>query len=165
MCRCTTKPTNLRCAHSEDSDQPWQPSSLIRVFAMPFVGSYRSNFSSFEQRRLIGLGGSLGWSESSLGAYVSLSVLSCYGSLITVPFHRNLVRVHVKSLWRPHTYNPFLFLICQVFLARINHQMPSEMEWIFSGFTVLLKLTSSSKPKYMLLKRTEHVSLTESKVT
>ena len=40
------------CAPSEDSDQPWHPPSLIRVFAVHLMGS-----------------GCPGWSESSLGTH------------------------------------------------------------------------------------------------
>ena len=40
------------CAPSEDSDQPGQLPSLIRVFTVRSIGSERSNVSSCEQRRL-----------------------------------------------------------------------------------------------------------------
>ena len=40
------------CAPSEDSDQPGHPPSLIRVFAMRSMGSWRLQLSSCGQRRL-----------------------------------------------------------------------------------------------------------------
>ena len=42
----------LTCAPSED-----HPSSLIRVFAVRFIGSYGPKVSSDRQRKLIKLGG------------------------------------------------------------------------------------------------------------
>ena len=51
MSRSMTKPTKW-CAPSEDSDQPGHPSSLIRVFAVRSVGSYRPEVSSCGQQRL-----------------------------------------------------------------------------------------------------------------
>ena len=57
------------CAPSEDSDQPGHPPSLIRVFAVRFMGSQEPKLSSCGQRRLIRLGRCPGWSESSLGAH------------------------------------------------------------------------------------------------
>ena len=47
------------------------------VFAVPFFCSYGPQFSSRGQWRLIRLGRCQGWSESLLGAQVSLLVLSC----------------------------------------------------------------------------------------
>ena len=58
-------------ATGEDSDQPGHPPSLIRVFAVNSVGSWGPNISSCGQRRLIRLDGCLGWSVSSLGAFLS----------------------------------------------------------------------------------------------
>ena len=40
------------CAPSEDSDQPGHPPSLIRVFAVRSMGSWRPNVSQCGQRRL-----------------------------------------------------------------------------------------------------------------
>ena len=58
------------CAPSEESNQPGNPPSLIRVFAVrmkkPWVLSYPL---SGQRRLLIRLGGYPGWSESSLGAH------------------------------------------------------------------------------------------------
>ena len=47
-----TKPTKIICAPSEDSDQPGHQPSLIRVFAMSSMGSWRPSVSSCGQRRL-----------------------------------------------------------------------------------------------------------------
>ena len=41
----------MACAPSEDSDQPEHPPSLIRVFAVRFMGIYGTNLSSCVQRR------------------------------------------------------------------------------------------------------------------
>ena len=57
----------------EDLDQPGHPPSLIRVFAERSMVSWRPNVSSCRQRRVIRLGGCPGWSESSLGAFLSKS--------------------------------------------------------------------------------------------
>ena len=65
----------MTCAPSEYSDQPWQPPSLIRVFAFRIKKPWVLNYPSSAQRRLIRLG-----SESSLGAHVILLVLSCCSS-------------------------------------------------------------------------------------
>ena len=54
------------CAHSEDSDQPGPPPSLISIFAVRSIGSKGPKLSSCGQRRLIRLGWCPGWSESSL---------------------------------------------------------------------------------------------------
>ena len=51
MSRLMTKPTK-RCAPSEDSDQPVHPLSLIWVFAVCSMGSWRPSVSSCGQRRL-----------------------------------------------------------------------------------------------------------------
>ena len=56
------------CAPSKDSGQPGHQPSLIRVFAVRWMGSWGSSLSSCRQGWLIRLGGCLGWSESSLGA-------------------------------------------------------------------------------------------------
>ena len=56
------------CASSEDSDQPGQPPSLIKVFAVRMKKTWVLSYPMSAQRRLIRLGGCPGWSESSLGA-------------------------------------------------------------------------------------------------
>ena len=75
LSHCMTKPTK-RCAPSKDSDQP----GLISVFADHMKKPWVLSYPLSAQRRLIRLGGCPGWSESSLGAYVILLVLSCTGS-------------------------------------------------------------------------------------
>ena len=67
-------PTKWHCAPNEDSAQPAQPRSLIRVFVWRSIGSPRPKMSSREQQRLCC------WSESSLGAHTILYVLSCNSS-------------------------------------------------------------------------------------
>ena len=57
------------CAPSEDSDQPGHPASLIRVFAVRLKKAWVLSYPLSTQRKLIRLGGCLGWSESSLGAH------------------------------------------------------------------------------------------------
>ena len=47
------KTNNMACAPSEDPDQHRHPPSLIRVFAMRFMGSLGPKPSSGEQRRLL----------------------------------------------------------------------------------------------------------------
>ena len=56
--------------------------SLIWVFAVCFMGSYRPYCSSCRQQRLIRLGRCPSWSESSLGAHTILLVLSRCDSII-----------------------------------------------------------------------------------
>ena len=56
------------CAPSEDSDQPGHPPSLIRLFAFRMKKHWAFSYPLSTQRRLIRLGGCLGWFESSLGA-------------------------------------------------------------------------------------------------
>ena len=45
------------CAPSEDSDQPWHPPSLIRVFAVRMKKAWVLSYPLGAQRRLIRLGG------------------------------------------------------------------------------------------------------------
>ena len=54
--------------HSEDSDQPGHPPSLIRVFAVSMRKTWVLSYPLSAQRRLIRWGGCPGWSESLLGA-------------------------------------------------------------------------------------------------
>ena len=53
------------CAPSEDSHQPGNPPSLIRVFAVRMKKAWVLSFPLSAQRRLIRLGGCPDWSESS----------------------------------------------------------------------------------------------------
>ena len=55
-----TKPNKMACEPSEDSDQPWQPPSLIRVFAVRMKKAWVLSYPLSAQRRLIRLGGSPG---------------------------------------------------------------------------------------------------------
>ena len=72
------KTNKMACAPSEDSDQP----RLIRVFVVRMKKAWVLSYPLSTERRLIRLGGCLGWSESSLGAHVSLLVLPCGGSYV-----------------------------------------------------------------------------------
>ena len=67
-----TKPSN-DCATSEDSDQPWHPPSLIRVFAVPKKKAYLPTEST--AKTLISLGDakadlSLRWGHSHFVGFV-----------------------------------------------------------------------------------------------
>ena len=77
------KANKMVCAPNKDSDQPGHPPSLIRVFTVhmkkPWV--YLS-YPLSAWRTLIRLGRCPGWSESLLGAQVTLLVLSWGGSII-----------------------------------------------------------------------------------
>ena len=73
------KTNKMACAASEDSDQPGHPPSLIRVFAVRMM---KALTLSYPGKTLIRLGGCPGWSESSLGAYAILLVLSRGGSVM-----------------------------------------------------------------------------------
>ena len=66
------------------------PPSLIRVFAVRLKKVWVLSSPKSAQRRLIRLGGCPGWSESSLGAYVILLVLSYSGS--------NIIRCPSRSI-------------------------------------------------------------------
>ena len=65
----------MTCVPRENSDQPGRLPSLIRIFAVHFMGSKGSKASSGRQRTLIR-------SESSLGALATCLVLSCSGSIL-----------------------------------------------------------------------------------
>ena len=86
------KTNEMACAPSEDSDQPGHPPSLIIVFAVHMKKVWVLSYSISAQRRLIGLGRSPGWSESSLGAHAILLVLSWGGSNLYhgLLWHNNL---------------------------------------------------------------------------
>ena len=62
------KTNKMACAPSEDSDQPGNQPSLIRVFAVRMKKAWALSYPVSAERRLIRLGGCPGWSESSLGA-------------------------------------------------------------------------------------------------
>ena len=70
---CFHDKTNIMaCAPSKDSDQPGHLPSLIIVFAVRMMKAWTLSYPLIAQRRL--------WSETSLGAQVSLLVLSRRGS-------------------------------------------------------------------------------------
>ena len=62
------KTNKMACAPSEDSNRPWHPPSLIRVFAVRMKKAWVLSYPLSAQRRRIRLGGCPGWSESLLGA-------------------------------------------------------------------------------------------------
>ena len=76
------KSKKLSCVPSESSDQPGHPSWLIRVFAVRMQIAWVLCYPLFANQILIRLGGSPGWSESSLGAHAVLFPLSWGGSLM-----------------------------------------------------------------------------------
>ena len=65
------------CAPSEDSDQPGHPPSLIKVFCVRMKKAWVLSYPLSTQRRLWS---DWAWSEYSLGAHVSMLVLSRGGS-------------------------------------------------------------------------------------
>ena len=69
------KTNKMTCAPSEDSDQHGHPHSLIRVFAVRFIGIREYNVSSCGQQRLWS-----DWTMSLLGTHVILLILSYSGS-------------------------------------------------------------------------------------
>ena len=89
------------CAPSEDSDQPGHPTSLISLLCpreerlgplLPFEHIAKT---------LIRLGGFPGWSESSLGAYVILLVLSCGGPYTSHVTRKPVFRVFDQLRLKP----------------------------------------------------------------
>ena len=76
------KTNKMTCAPSKDSDQPGYPPSLIslRCTHEKKLGSLAILRAT--AKSLVRLGGYSGRSESSLGPYVILLVLSCAGSNI-----------------------------------------------------------------------------------
>ena len=96
--RSMTKPNNLTFAPIEDSDQPGHPPSLIRVFTVRMKKAWVLSYPLSAQRRLIRLGGCLGWSESSLGAQFIFLVLSCGGSNISVACLQT--QMCISYLWK-----------------------------------------------------------------
>ena len=78
-------------APCEDSDQPGHPPSLIRVFVVRMKKHWAPNYLLSTQWRLIRLGWCPGWSESSLGAYVVLLVLSWGGSFGSAHMNKVLI--------------------------------------------------------------------------
>ena len=73
----TIKQTKSTCVPSEDSDQPWQPPSLIRGFALSFYAwvAKDPNLVMPTTKNLIGLDRCPGWSESLLGIQVIFCLL------------------------------------------------------------------------------------------
>ena len=68
-------------AWAQENQQIGHQPSLIRVFVVPFMGSWWLIPYSCKHPRLIRLGRSSGWSESLLGVNVILLVLLCSGSV------------------------------------------------------------------------------------
>ena len=90
-------------APSEDSDQPGHllhPPSLIRIFAVRFMGSLWPKLSSCGQRRLIRLGGCPGWSvfAGRTGHFVGFAMRHLK-SLYNVNFGHSILK-KIISLWR-----------------------------------------------------------------
>ena len=74
------KTNKMTCAPSKDQPGHSPSPSLIRVFAVRMRKPWVLSFPLNAHWRLIILRGCAGWSESSLGIYVILLVLSCSGS-------------------------------------------------------------------------------------
>ena len=69
------------------------------VFAVCIKKAWVLSYPLSEQQRLIRLGGCPGWSESSLGAHVILSDLSCYGSYISSMSRNWKLRDCRRNVW------------------------------------------------------------------
>ena len=109
----TVRNQKMTCVPSEDSDQPGHPPSLIRVFAVRMIEPWGLSYPLSAQRRQIGLCGCTGWSESSLGAYVVLLILSCCGS-------------NILYLWPPSKIPSW---ICQSFvLIKVIWRLPFKLQ-------------------------------------
>ena len=97
--------TNKRaCAPSEDSNQPGHLPSLIRVVAVRLKKSRSLSYPLSTQRRLIRLGGCPGWSESSLGTYAILLVLSwcCSFAIPSASFYFDVLlygKITLSKFW------------------------------------------------------------------
>ena len=89
MSRSTTKPTKWHVCPVKTQISP----SIHPVWSVLAVCSMKKTFFTRQQRR-ISLDGCTGWSESSLGTQVILSVLSC-----SSPFEYNLVTRPPYNIW------------------------------------------------------------------
>ena len=87
------KTNKMACAHSDKSDQPVRPRSVIGIFAVCSLGSLGPIVSSCGQRRLW-----LDWADvqadlkALLGAHVILLVLSCVGSYNIISYFFRFVK-------------------------------------------------------------------------
>ena len=91
------KTNKVTCSSSKDLDQPWHPSSLIRVFAVCMKKAWVLSYPFSLQRRLIRLCHCAGWSYSLLNAHAIMLVLSCCGSILELSIHE-ILQLHVYSL-------------------------------------------------------------------
>ena len=110
------KTNKMACTPSEDSDQPGHQPSLIRVFAVHMKKAWVLSYPLSAQQRLIRLGRLPGWSESSLGAHVSLLVLSWGGSFADHAWNSCFVYwchhyVHTLEKW-PAFLAPWPLVTC-----------------------------------------------------
>ena len=86
------------CAHSQDSNQPGHPPSLIGVFAVCMKKAWVLSYPLSAQRILIRLGGCPGWSESLLGA-CSLCWFCHEAAHILYTIRAHLMIVGEKNGW------------------------------------------------------------------
>ena len=117
------------------------PPSLTKVFVVRFMGSQvLKTFFRRTLKNLIRLGGCPGWSESSLGAQVTLFVLSCCGTNIFSMYFQVAVIELLNCVARRHScysgadlyycvkgYSIFLvgFVIDQLFIEAIKNETGS----------------------------------------
>ena len=88
------------CAPSEVSDQPGQPPSLIRVFAVRMKKAGVLSYPLSAQRRLIRLGGFPGWSESSSFVGLVMSRLISHQNLLQSRKSALLFTEEIRTLVR-----------------------------------------------------------------
>ena len=117
--RSMTEPNHLACVPSKDSDQPGHPPSLIRVFAVRFMGSLGPNASSCRQWILWSYwaDGCPGWSElSCCGSYLFLTAVRPPESQQSFPWSlqwpQKCPRSNEKDFWAEE--EPFWSNICQI---------------------------------------------------
>ena len=109
------KTNKMTCVQRRLRCQPRHQSSLIRVFALRFMGIVKDQMllADSEDEQTVrmpkdwpesSLGG---WSESSLGAQVILLVLSCCGSIINIVHTKSLTKL-ICSLHKKFEVQPWL---------------------------------------------------------
>ena len=104
------KTNKMTFTPNEDSDQPWHPHSLIRVFAVRMKKQWvlSSLFSALQ--KLWSDWANIVWSEFSLNAQIILLFLSWGGLRIAhVPFHSLCMRLFKKECF--HLSYLFAFIV------------------------------------------------------
>ena len=137
------KTNKMTCAHSEDSDQPGHPSSLI-ILRCPHEETLGPQLPiERPAKTLIRLGGCPGWSEYSLGAHAILLVLSwgssnepCHGnrdlSVVWLVILQVLIPSHFTGPERCGTLSEV-----SCFLYRVSDQQRLWLDCVDVSFIVL----------------------------